>query len=418
MKARAMNIGCLIIVGLFYALRLSTMCIASEDSYAEALKEIELKVEDLKTKLGPNAGIPEVADTYTKVPHSARILTSAEVEKAFSPIYSQIHKEEKNWQIGIDPRELKYPLRAEASILAALVTAIRSQFGDENLSIKLAHDISQFLIWTQTQARTGVYPFPMTNEGKGAAFNAVNHFLSEAKKQGNLKEVINNNWLCADFSDGGLQFDNAEVGIAMFQLYELTQDKAYLISATQAADWAAHHIIVRNWNYNAFSIGLLAKAYSVTHNPIYLYEAIHKAMLGVIPGQLTTGPERGRWLDQHNARPAYHYIMMQALCELIEVMPVSNPAHSAIIDCIKIGLINRNEDFLTKGAPTKEKAFTALIAAKRVFKNDPQFLKDTHTLEALHNLELIISSQYLHGSFPLSPREWALFLAEVKQGSD
>jgi hypothetical protein len=110
--------------------------------------------------------------------------------------------------------------------------------------------------------------------------------------------------------------------------------------------------------------------------------------------------------------------MMQALCELIEVMPVSNPAHSAIIDCIKIGLINRNEDFLTKGAPTKEKAFTALIAAKRVFKNDPQFLKDTHTLEALHNLELIISSQYLHGSFPLSPREWALFLAEVKQGSD
>ena len=63
MKAPAMNTGCLIIVGIFYALIQSTMCIATEDYYAEALKEIVNKFEDLKTKLSPNAGIPEVAVT-------------------------------------------------------------------------------------------------------------------------------------------------------------------------------------------------------------------------------------------------------------------------------------------------------------------------------------------------------------------
>jgi len=417
MKAPVKFFWCLIIAGFFYELAYTNAC-GADESYLDSqeLKDVELKVDSLKDKLGDKAGIPDVRDNYIHVPRNARMLTVSEVESAYEKIYTQIDKEQVSWQIGLNPRELKYPLRAHASFLAALVTALKENLGDRSKNAKIARNLAQFLIWTQQQAGTGVYPFPLTQERNGAAFKALSHFLSEAKKQNKLSLVIKNSWMCDDLTDGGLQFDNSEVGCAMFDMYVYTHDNNYLISAVKSADWASNHSIVRNWNYNAFSIGLLTKAYTLTKNKSYLTAALHKARIGVLPGQLTLGPQAGRWVDQHNARPAYHYIMMQALCELLEVLPKDEPSRNSIIECLRLGLMNRNADFLARGAPTKEKAFTALLAVKRIFHSDKEFLIQTHTLDALHNLELIISSQYLRDSLPLSPREWALFLVEVKEG--
>jgi len=98
-----------------------------------------------------------------------------------------------------------------------------------------------------------------------------------------------------------LQFDNGECGIAMFDLFELTQDPRYLDSARQAANWALTRPLCTNWNYNSFSVHLLAKAYDVTQEPEYRDAALKKALLGVIPGQLIDGPRAGRWMDAHNA---------------------------------------------------------------------------------------------------------------------
>ena len=418
MMAPTKYFACVILAGFFYAQSFSSKVLATEEyPYAVSLKDIQARVEAYKNKIGDKAGVPDTEDTYIKVPAKAQFIKVSALDSAFKIIPALIKHEEKNWQPGVKPTNFKYPLRLPASALDAEVYALKYNFGDRSLNQTSANHIANFFIWTQKEAGTGVYPFPLSESGSGAAFSAVTHFISEAKKQNKLSEVIHNGWLCNDLTDGGLQFDNAEVGKAMFDLYEVTHDAEILASAVKASDWALTHAIVTNWNYNAFSVGLLAKAYAITGNPAYLNEAKRKAILGVIPGQLKQGTNTGRWVDQHNAKPAYHYIMLQALTELVEVMPKDDPARTQIIECIRLGLINRNHDFLTRGAPTKEKALTALLAVKRVFAHDPQFLKDTETSEALYNLELIISSQYSWRNLPVSPREWVIFLSDIKENN-
>ncbi len=47
----------------------------------------------------------------------------------------------------------------------------------------------------------------------------------------------------------------------MLEGYDLLHDKKYLESARRASDWAASHELVANFNYNSFSVWLLARMY-------------------------------------------------------------------------------------------------------------------------------------------------------------
>ena len=67
-----------------------------------------------------------------------------------------------------------------------------------------------------------------------------------------------------------------------------------------------------NWNYNAFSVSLLAEAFRGTGDRRYLSNALHKAKAGVLPGQA----RNGRWMDPHNARTPYHLILLRSLNDL------------------------------------------------------------------------------------------------------
>ena len=113
--------------------------------------------------------------------------------------------------------------------------------------------------------------------------------------------------------DGGFQFDTGVCGVALSEGYELLHDSRYHDAAKRAADWAMTQNLVRNWNYNAFSVWLLARTFSVTGERKYLAGALQKAQLGVLPGQMTAeqgqGHWPGRWIDQHNAKRTYHWVI-------------------------------------------------------------------------------------------------------------
>ncbi len=151
-----------------------------------------------------------------------------------------------------------------------------------------------------------------------------------AKESGRLDEVVKNGWAFDDLTDGGLQFDNALCGVALFELYEVSQERRFLKGAVATADWTLERFCVPNWNYNSFSVYLLATAYHVTHESKYLKAAKEKIRLGVLPGQLLDGPHKGRWADPHNARPAYHYIMVRGLTALFAVLPIDDPTDSRL----------------------------------------------------------------------------------------
>lgn len=48
-------------------------------------------------------------------------------------------------------------------------------------------------------------------------------------------------------------------GRALVSAWELTGDERYLDAARKSGDWAMSRPLVSNWNYNAFSVGLLAR---------------------------------------------------------------------------------------------------------------------------------------------------------------
>ncbi len=99
--------------------------------------------------------------------------------------------------------------------------------------------------------------------------------------------------------DGGLQFDNAECGVALLELYELTKEPKYLDAAKKAADWALARPLVSNWNYNSFSAYLLVRTYRVTGDKKVSRCGDEEGVARRDPGQLTEGKYAGRWHDPH-----------------------------------------------------------------------------------------------------------------------
>jgi hypothetical protein len=308
------------------------------------------------------------------------------------------------------------PLRAPASVISGCVAAAKAKLEAEDECLAVAKQLADFLMWTQEQAGAGCFPFPAARGTSAArAMQVATRFLDQAEKAGKLAETVRNGWAFEDHGDGGLQFDNAECGIALFELHDLTRDPRHLASARKAADWALNRPLCTNWNYNAFSVHLLAKAHAVTHEPRYLDAAWSKARLGVLPGQLTDGPHAGRWMDAHNARPAYHYIMMGALAQLAATLPPDHAGHHAILAALNSGLIARNTEFIAQGVMTKDKAMEALLLLQDLFARDPVFLETTQTRAALQCLGAFVSEEHRQGKLPLGPRAWGQFLAHASQ---
>jgi hypothetical protein len=387
------------------------LLVALNRSDAAAIANV---VSQERTRLGSAAGVPEVADTYYPVPANTPWIDTALARRGFTPHFERLRRMTAAWKPGIDPTSMTEALRAPAAVIIGCVAIAKADLEGKAEALQLASTLADFLMWTQAQAGAGCFPFPAAKgTSKDRAMQVATRFLNKAKKAGKLAETVRNGWAFEDHGDGGLQFDNAECGLALFELHELTQDARQLASARKAADWALARPLCPNWNYNAFSVHLLAKAHAVTQDLHYLEAALQKARLGVIPGQLTEGPHAGRWLDAHNARPAYHYIMMGALAQLAAGLPIEHPGHPITVSALKLGLTARNTEFATRGVMNKDKAMEALLLIFDLFVDDPTFLETTQTRTALQVLGALVSEENRRGKLPLGPRAWGLFLAHA-----
>ncbi len=386
---------------------------AEEKSFADELAAVRIRVTDAKARLGEKAGVPEATDKFDTIPKDADWLTLNEAKQCFNRLQRETeHK--RWWKIGLDPTKLDHALREPASVVSGCAHTVRAGLPDTQKILAQANDAGDFLVWAQEQAGTGVFPFPaFKGESKDKAFVAAKRYFARAESEGRLDRVIRNGWAIEDTGNGGLQFDNGEAGVAMFELFQETKEPKHLTAATKAADWAMSRPLVVNWNYNSFSVYLLTKAFDVSCDQKYLAAATAKARLGVIPGQLTDGQYAGRWVDPHNARPAYHYIMLRALAHLAAAMPKDDPARPEIFQSLKLGLRARNQDFLGPGAPNKDHAMEVLVYVNRRFYDDKEFLRDTFSVEALDALAKLVSNQARKGDAPLSPRPLGMFLEHI-----
>jgi hypothetical protein len=379
----------------------------------EDLAAIRAAVAAARAVLGNKVGEPEVADVYRPVPPNGELLTRAEAQRGFTPHFERLESM-RWWKVGVDPTTLTAPLRAPASVIVGNVAAFRARLDGAERSLGIAQAAAEFLLWAQQQAGGGVFPFPAARGTSSArAMEVATGFLMKAEKSGKLSLVVRNGWAFDDLGEGGLQFDNGEGGAAVLDLYDVTQEPRYLVAARKAADWALTRSLCANWNYNSFSVYLLAKAHAVTGEARYLEAAVRKARLGVIPGQLTDGPRAGRWIDPHNARPAYHYIMLRALAQLAAVMRPDHVNRAEIVGALALGLKARNSEILSRGVMNKDNSIEALLLVNRVFKDNDAFLRDTHSKDALQAVGALVSEEARRGKEPLSPGEWGCFLEYI-----
>ncbi len=358
---------------------------------AEAMRsKDELSVRKLAAEsviiLGNLAGVPEVADEYRQAPKEVEPLTKAEAQAGFEKILLFVQKN-KWWHIGLDPTKTEHLPREVATCMKGCLAGCRANALNEDALLKEAIDAGDYLLWTQQQAGTGVIPFPAYRGGKNPAFQAADRFLRLAKEAGRLDEVVKNGWAFDDLIDGGLQFDNGQCGVALFELYDVTHEKRFLKGAIATADWSLERSCVPNWNYNSFSVYLLATAYRVTHESKYLEAAKEKARLGVLPGQLQDGTYKGRWIDQHNARPAYHYIMVRGLTALFAVLPNDDPDRESIAKSIRTAMQARNDEFTSKGIMNVDSSLEAILLFKSLSADQQKAIGSCQTDEALAVLE-------------------------------
>jgi hypothetical protein len=299
-------------------------------------------------------------------------------------------------------------------VIDGCLAARRAGASKSDELLKTATDAGDFLLWAQERAGTGVFPFPAVRNGSGRPFEVAERRFKQAEKEGKLDEVIKNGWAVEDFDDGGLQFDNGLAGVALVQLFEATKDDRYKKAAVRAADWAVTRRVVPNWNYNSFSVVLLTEVYRLTGDDKYLASAKRKTRLGLLPGQLTDGPRRGRWADAHNARPAYHYILVRGLAALAAVMPKDDPDLPAVVECLRLALLARNPNF-EDGIINADSAVEALTVVKGLPPHVAEKLAKCHTDEALATLERYAAAGFRAKKLPLGPGAWGQLLAYRKE---
>jgi len=365
--------------------------------------------DEAKQLLGPRAGVPDAAAKMRRVPPDVPPPTAAEIAEGFKP-YERAILRRKWWRIGDDPTRSEHPLRDTASVVLGCTFACRAECSDESEIRSTAKSAADYLIWAQEQAGRGLFPFPARRDGNQRAFVVSERFLLKAEAVGRLDEVVHNGWLVDDLGDGGLQYDNGVCGVAVLEFYRLTHEAKYLESARRAADWAASQPVVPNWNYNSFSVYLLAELARETGDEKYLRAAVKKAQLGIYPGQLTEGEHRGRWFDPHNAAIDYHYILVRSLVSLAAALKDDSHDRQNVIDSLLLALRARDPEFTSEEIPDVESAIEALVLLQLYFPYSTKTVGQAHQAEALRAVSSYCVAKVRAGGLPVAPGAWGLYL--------
>ena len=292
--------------------------------------------------LGPWASNPETAARY----YPPIVTEPFDVAKAQEWWLHEIERGQRGlpWVKNPtgDPRKMPAGLREAAFPLDGLArTALLFPAKRDELT-KQVRAGADWLV--KLQHPSGVFPFPI-----GPGLNPrdkVGKIVAKAIQE--HPEIVVNDWIPDDQTDGGLQFDNGLCGRALITAWELTKDPKCLDAARKSGDWAITRPLVSNWNYNAFSVGLLARLAAVTRDDEkekYLAAAVKKAEAGVLPGQMPGG----RWFDAHNACAVYHNILLRELLELLHALPADHVFRPTLLDAVKRGLNQAADETLAHG---------------------------------------------------------------------
>ena len=216
-------------------------------------------------------------------------------------------------------------------------------------------------IMISLQQPTGYFPFPDLR-GKNIRFGEM---IERQVQAGQV--VVKDGWVITEDSNGGSQFDTGICGVALLRAGEAFGKESWLAAGKKAADWALQENCCGNFNYNAFSVSLLAHQFRLSRDERYLQGALKKVRVGIAPGLAPNG----RWLDSHNARTVYHVIILRALGDLASVMPDPFELNAIALPAIKALL----DEFDIMGITVE--ALPELVTLQKIYPDNERLKKAT-----------------------------------------
>jgi hypothetical protein len=261
----------------------------------------------------------EIEERYATVRAWSESISLAEAQMLARRSFADIDARMVWWDSDLRPEEIPAPLRFVAEYIRAML--VLDQYLPDAIDNPLdrARRAGDYLLKAQAEAGEGLFPFPAwRGKSDERLHKLAERFLSRMEREGRLAEVTRNGWVISDLQDGGLGFDNGLAGEALVQLHERSGDRRYLDGAIKAGEWALTQPMSENFNYNGFPALLTANLYRATGEKRYLDAALRFAKVGVISGQRRGGDFDGWWIDPHNARLNYRYLMMRQLLGVLE----------------------------------------------------------------------------------------------------
>jgi hypothetical protein len=323
---------------------------------ARDLPAIERAVAAVREALGPYAGVPESPERHV-----------FPIETSTPPLDVVIRAWDQGYRGPLASagsasalaRANRMELREVAYLAYMCLAAAQAGLPAKQEYVARARTELDYLL--ERQAESGMFPYPADPGGSTPA--SVRAAAARLRQQ--HPELLRNGYLYVD--DPAVQFDTGCCGVALSEGYRVTQDPRYLAGAENAARWAMTVPLATNWNYNAFSVWLLAHIYDLTANEDYLRAALDKTHHGVLPGLM----DNGRWIDQHNAKQSYHFIIVRALANLLDYMPHDHPDRPGIQAKFDLAVDARVHEIRQKGVANIESSIWALSEVARAHAGPP-----------------------------------------------
>ncbi len=292
---------------------------AMQSDDASAVRAV---TQEMLAVLGDQAGVPDGRRAGRKA--GPRTLNEAEATKLFLEALKSEGRAVRQLSEGKPLPDQMLRLYADVLNGTTIIRPFVEKHQPDSLRDldRLANGVATIL--TTLQQPDGHFPFPDLR-GKNIRFGD----MIEKQMQAGKAEA-KDGWIVTADPDGGSQFDTGVCGTALLLAGQLHGNEMWKQAGLKAANWALEQKCCANFNYNAFSVSLLAHAFRVTGESKHLDGALRKFRVGVAPGQAPNG----RWLDAHNARTVYHLIILRALGDLGAALPTDRKDERAELDAV------------------------------------------------------------------------------------
>ena len=330
------------------------------DGDPEAIQDT---IEEMKTILGDQAGLPEMRRPG-RIPSTKRPITRPEGFRLFMDALVA-----ESWLVKPVVQKKPLPdtsLGTYAGLIEATCLARDAARAFDNEQVSFLEEIiaacCQML--TRRQQIDGHFPFLDPRGKPSREASAVEGMVAQRS------DAVKEGWVVHVDPIGLAQIETGPCGHALAIAGKSLERDEWFLAGQRAVEWALGQPCLPNFVANATSLGLLAQSYVDTGEDPHLFGLIRKLNIGLLPGQA----ENGRWLDPASAATPRHLIVLRALHDAWSALPENaRDMKQSLKTSIDAAMGSLLEECKAIGVPAQGQAIRELIRHRDLFpeSHDP-----------------------------------------------